>query len=88
VDAAVVFKQELARRLHEGILGCHQEEVVVQHLLALAQLLLRALKVVLNKQAAHKLGDRVTAQGAGGGGQRKAGEEAVVAHRAHVAEQQ
>ena len=32
VDAAVVLKQELARRLHERVLGGHQEEVVVQHL--------------------------------------------------------
>ena len=32
VDAAVVLKQELARRLHERVLGGHQEEVVVQDL--------------------------------------------------------
>lgn len=32
VQAAVVFKQELARGLHEGVLGGDQEEVVVQNL--------------------------------------------------------
>jgi hypothetical protein len=32
VQAAVVFKQELARGLHEGVLGGDQEEVVVQDL--------------------------------------------------------
>ncbi len=32
VDAAVGLKEELARVLHEGLLGVDQEEVAVQHL--------------------------------------------------------
>jgi hypothetical protein len=55
VNAAVRLKHRVARGLHKVRLGRGQEVVVLDHDLALGQLLLRAVEVVVHKEALDEL---------------------------------
>mmetsp|Transcript_9265 Transcript_9265/g.28839 ORF Transcript_9265/g.28839 Transcript_9265/m.28839 type:complete len:403 (+) Transcript_9265:1140-2348(+) len=59
VDAAVRLEDEVTRRLDELVFARNQKKVVREYLGALAQVLLRAVKVVAHVQALEELAHRV-----------------------------
>mmetsp|Transcript_113 Transcript_113/g.239 ORF Transcript_113/g.239 Transcript_113/m.239 type:complete len:267 (-) Transcript_113:789-1589(-) len=59
VYPAVGLEDEQARVLHKLLLARGEEKVVVDHVLALLELLLRAVKVVVHKQRLQELGHGV-----------------------------
>lgn len=59
VDLAVALKDEVPRVVDEAVHAAGQEEVGPQHLLGAAQLALGVLKVKVDEQGAHELGQGV-----------------------------